>query len=149
LAEQQFNLDLRYKNLIIFVFYCFRLHFVLNHFLFYLFFLFAPAHIFFIQKKSIERFRWLKYCLNWWPNPQNLQLKCMGLLFYNWKYKGVALGSFCYPNTSELDKSAVRRARNYLDYNRDNGKVIGEEVPIPVGHISIILNLKNPHLMKI
>jgi hypothetical protein len=55
---------------------------------------------------------------------------------------GCDMRSYCYSNTSTLDKAAVRRANNYLDYNRDNGKVIGEDVPLPVGPHITNLELK-------
>jgi hypothetical protein len=46
---------------------------------------------------------------------------------------GCDMKSFCYPNTSTLDQTAIRRATKYINYNSDNGKAVGEEVPLPIG----------------
>jgi hypothetical protein len=43
---------------------------------------------------------------------------------------------FCYPDTGILDPAAVQTANDYICFNRDSGKIIGIEVPLPTGPYS-------------
>lgn len=55
---------------------------------------------------------------------------------------------FCYPGTNVLDPGAIQGANDYISFNRDSGKIIGVEVPLPVGPHGQITDFSNSNIKK-
>jgi hypothetical protein len=62
--------------------------------------------------------------------------------------RGCNMRDFCYPGTNVLDPSAIQRANDYISFNRDSGKIIGVEVPLPVGPHGQITDSSNLNIEK-
>jgi hypothetical protein len=62
--------------------------------------------------------------------------------------RGCNMRDFCYPGTNVLDAGAIQRANDYISFNRDSGKVIGVEVPLPVGPHGQIIDSSNLYIEK-